>query len=169
MVGSDRFAITQNLVLFFSLISRLFKKLNQTSRFNQTLNQYDKNEKKKSVKSGIEPNFFSSTVLVFKTMHINQTEAVLFSPCISFLCFIFSPHSSISKYNVYIILAKARECQCGWIWTLHVEWLWVRKRTHWLQDMILSLCQGHDCLGKEVRYASNMDTQALTKSEIVTS
>ena len=109
MVGSDRFAITQNLVLFFSLISRLFKKLNQTSQFNQTLNQYDKNEKKKSVKSGIEPNFFSSTVLVFKTMHMNQTEAVLFSPCISFLCFIFSPHSSISKYNVYSILAKAWE------------------------------------------------------------
>ena len=31
-----------------------------------------------------------------------------------------------------------------------------RKGKHWLQGSILSLCQGRVCLGKEVRYASNM-------------
>ena len=31
-----------------------------------------------------------------------------------------------------------------------------RKGKHWLQGSILSPCQGRDCLGKEVRYASDM-------------
>ena len=31
-----------------------------------------------------------------------------------------------------------------------------RKRKHGLQSSILSLCQRRDCLGKEIRYASDM-------------
>ena len=30
------------------------------------------------------------------------------------------------------------------------------KENHWLQSSILSPCQRRDCLGKEVRYASDM-------------
>ena len=48
------------------------------------------------------------------------------------------------------------EWWCGWIWILHLEWLWARKKKCWLQDSILIPCQGHDCLGKEVKYASDM-------------
>ena len=49
------------------------------------------------------------------------------------------------------------ECLCDWIWTLHIEWLWAkRKGKRWLQNYILSSCQRRDYLENKVRYASDM-------------
>ena len=52
-----------------------------------------------------------------------------------------------------------------------------RKRKRWLQSSILNSCQRHHCLGKEVRYASDIvlkrsqkgDSDFLTSTIIETS
>ena len=56
------------------------------------------------------------------------------------------------------------ECWHGWIWTLHVEWLWARKRNVGWDKGSLVYANGMIILGK-VRFAPDMHTQHSQKGD----
>jgi len=57
---------------------------------------------------------------------------------------------SYKTYNIVLYTNQGMgECQCDWIWTLHVEWLWVRRGNVGYKILSLARTKGVTALGRK--------------------